>query len=162
EAANRMSCTNNMKQLALGCHNYNDTTGSLPPAVWVNVNNVGWHDENNIGPNWLVMILPYCEQNNLYKQYSTTIQNYQNWALPTGTTGSNDQGWRGMRNQTIKTYLCPSESFKSTLGNRAGGNWARGNYAANDGPGDPNTAKNGGSPTYTTASSSSGAITING
>jgi len=151
EAANRMSCTNNIKQLCLGCHNYNDTTGALPAAVYVNTAAYGWHDENGIGPNWLVMILPYVEQDNLYKQYSQSIQNYQNWALSNGTTGANDQNWRGMRNQVIKTYLCPSESFKNTLGSRAGGNWARGNYAANDGPGDPGSAINGGTPMYAQA-----------
>lgn len=158
EAANRMSCTNNIKQLALGCHNYNDTTGTLPPAVWVGPN-VGWTDETRIGPNWLVMILPYVEQDNLYRQYSTSIQNYMNWVANAAFLPANDQVWRGMRNQNIKTYLCPSESFKSTLGSRAGGNWARGNYAANDGPGDPGTARNGGTPFYTTGA---GGVQLNG
>ncbi len=147
EAANRMSCTNNMKQLGLACHNYNDTYGSLPPAVYVGQQwGIGWTDENNIGPNWLVMILPYMEQGNLYQTYTTSITNYQTWATqPTG--GANDQGWRLMRSQVIKPYQCPSESFRQTLGTRAGGGWARGNYAANTGPGDPGSTANGGTST---------------
>jgi prepilin-type N-terminal cleavage/methylation domain-containing protein/prepilin-type processing-associated H-X9-DG protein len=151
EAANRMSCTNNIKQLGLACHNYNDTNGALPPAVLVG-RGIGWNDENNIGPNWLILILPFVEQDNLYKQVSTSIQNYQTFALST-TGGANDQGWRNnilpsgitLRQTVVKTYQCPSESYKSTLWAQVGGNWARGNYAANSGPGSyPNNA-NGGS-----------------
>jgi prepilin-type N-terminal cleavage/methylation domain-containing protein/prepilin-type processing-associated H-X9-DG protein len=149
EAANRMSCTNNIKQLALGCHNYNDTTGTLPPAVFAGPNVVWNSNDQNIGPNWLVMILPYVEQDNLFRQYSASIQNYINWQQSNGLQGSNDQTWRGMRNQTIKTYLCPSEAFKATMGSGVGGNWARGNYAANAGPLDPSVNSQGTTVYYT-------------
>jgi len=145
EAAARMSCTNNIKQLALGCHNYQSTNSTLPPAVLVG-RGIGWNDENNIGPNWLVLLLPYFEQDNLYKQVATNIQNYQAFSQITGTSGSNDQNWRAIRSTVIKTLVCPSEDKSSVLGNRAGGAWARGNYAANHGPGDYPGNANGGSP----------------
>jgi len=145
EAANRMSCTNNIKQCALGVHNYNDTYGQMPPAVLVAQNHgIGWNDENNIGPNWLVLILPFVEQDNLFRQYNNSIQNYSNYAL-TPASGSNDQGWRGMRNTLIKTYVCPSEPNKQTLGANVGGSWARGNYAANAGPANFGNTANGNS-----------------
>ena len=128
-----------MKQLGLACHNYNDTFGSLPPAVLVG-NGIGWNDAYNVGPNWLVLILPYMEQGNLYQQYANSIQNYQNFSPPNPAgLGVNDQGWRGMRNIVIRNYQCPSEGFKQTQAAQFGGAWARGNYAANAGPGDPGT-----------------------
>ncbi len=127
EAANRMKCSNNLKQLALACHNYNDTIGTLPPAsVFVTGN---WTDENNIGPSWIVLVLPYIEQDNLYKSQSASIQNM--------LTGVNDQSWRNLRGTRINSLICPSDPFSTTLGNRAGGGWARGTYAANMGAGDP-------------------------
>jgi len=148
EAAARMKCSNQLKQLALACHSYHDANGGLPPAYYVNLSAFGWGDENNMGPNWGVLILPYIEQDNLQKTVTASITNYINYAKSGGATGSNDQTWRNIRTTNIPTMMCPSESFGTVQGNRAGGSWARGNYAANMGPGDPNSAANGGSPQY--------------
>src|SRR5262249_44368445 len=63
EAAARMKCTNNLKQLGLAMHNYHDTNNCLPAMM---------------GPSgccwgtWVVLVLPYVEQDNVYKLY-------QNW-----------------------------------------------------------------------------------
>src|SRR5438874_3479042 len=73
EAAARMQCSNNLKQLGLACHGYHDNNGRLPAAVLVGPG-VGWTDENNIGPNWAVLILPYIEQGNLFQQVQPSIQ----------------------------------------------------------------------------------------
>jgi prepilin-type processing-associated H-X9-DG protein len=60
-AANRMKSSNNIKQMALAVHNYNDTNNELPG--------------NSYGPDgkpllsWRVHLLPYLEQDNLYKQF---------------------------------------------------------------------------------------------
>jgi prepilin-type N-terminal cleavage/methylation domain-containing protein len=59
EAARRMQCSNNLKQLGLAYHNYADTFGVLPPATMA----PGSH-----GPTSFVMILPYVEQNPLFSQ----------------------------------------------------------------------------------------------
>jgi len=166
EAAARTQCSNNLKQMGLAFHNYHDTNGTLPPAVLIG-RQIGNTDENNIGPNWAVLILPYIEQDNLFKTVSTSINNYKNFAVPNGTTGSNDQNWRNvdvgltattpLRSQKLKTYLCPSESFADLLGNRSTGNWARGNYAANAGPGDMGTNAYGGSGKFQVAGTSGAA-----
>src|SRR5713226_9592517 len=72
EAANRMSCTNNLKQIGLAAHSYHDVYSKLPPGVlipWARVN-----DDANLqafgpfGPNWAVFLLPYIEEQNLYNQ----------------------------------------------------------------------------------------------
>jgi len=62
EAANRMKCSNNLKQMGLAIHNYNDTNGFLPPAGF-----------NPWGPegSWPYHILTYIEQDNLSKQAQT-------------------------------------------------------------------------------------------
>lgn len=75
EAARRMQCQNNMKQLGLALHNHMDTYGSLPPGC-VNSDTTdnryktgGWqHGQNQIGWHWLAMVLPYVEQPALWEQ----------------------------------------------------------------------------------------------
>jgi len=158
EAAARISCSNNLKQLGIACHAYHDAIGALPPAYYVGPG-IGWNDENNIGPNWAILILPYIEQGNLYQPYTGSIQNYQAWVK--GSGGGNDQNWRNIRGQTVKTYICPTESNANIPGNRAGGNWARGNYAANMGPGDPGASANGGSPNSNYGWPAGGVMCIN-
>src|SRR5438128_2366877 len=75
EAAARTQCINNLKQLALACHSYHDNKKLLPPAYLVG-RGIGWNDENNIGPTWVVLILPYFDQGALYTQYGASILNY--------------------------------------------------------------------------------------
>ena len=57
EAANRMSCTNNLKQLGLAAHNYEGTNGYLPAGF----------DDQLVGG--FVKLLPYLEQDNKYNTY---------------------------------------------------------------------------------------------
>src|SRR5260370_9214599 len=142
EAAARISCTNNLKQIGLGCHMYQDSYKQLPPAVWIaGVQGIGWTDDNNCGPNWAVLILPSIEHAPMYNQVTANIQNYISWAknLP---GGSNDQNWRAIRNNTIPIYICPSDPFSAIQFTRISAPWARGSYAANSGPG--NTIQNTG------------------
>src|SRR4051812_36002603 len=85
EAANRMSCTNNLKQIGLAFHNYHDTYSALPPA------------RVDDGATWAVYILPYIEQDNLHK-----LWDYRKpWPDQSAACIGACKGG-------IKTYLCPT------------------------------------------------------
>jgi prepilin-type N-terminal cleavage/methylation domain-containing protein/prepilin-type processing-associated H-X9-DG protein len=79
EAAQRMQCSNNLKQIALGLHNHHDAVGNLPPATY------NWIDSTFITPYpnnfqdrrcWFHDTLPYVEQGNLYRDFDTFMQGY--------------------------------------------------------------------------------------
>src|SRR5262245_66470935 len=63
EAANRVRCANNLKQLALACHKYHDSEGNLPPG---GSHNPRGDPRFNHGC-WLVTVLPFMVQDNLYR-----------------------------------------------------------------------------------------------
>ena len=60
EAANRMKCSNNLKQIGLAMHNYNDTNGHLP-------GNMRPAATGTVRVRWTTFLLPYFEQDNVYK-----------------------------------------------------------------------------------------------
>jgi len=68
EAAARMQCSNNLKQLALACHNYHDAHHRLPPGGVFNPPSFGTlaQEKYNQG-GWTVYVLPHVEQENLYR-----------------------------------------------------------------------------------------------
>src|SRR6185369_1585351 len=63
EAARRTSCKCFLKQLGLSLHSYHDDYGSFPPAYVTGSDGRPWHS-------WRVLLLPYMDQMDLYKQYS--------------------------------------------------------------------------------------------
>ena len=84
EAARRMSCQNNLRQLGIALHNYHDALGVFPP-----------HQLTSPPRNWLTLLLPYFEQNNAHALYRF------------------DAAWNDPLNQPavntpIKILLCPS------------------------------------------------------
>ena len=64
EAANRMSCSNHLKQVGLAFHNYHDTNSALPTAGSGDSGNPPT-DRRDWG--WTYEILPFIEQDNLYR-----------------------------------------------------------------------------------------------
>ena len=65
EAARRMQCVNQLKQIGLALHNYHEAFGQFPPAV-IGPDNVPRERQFS----WIVAILPFMEQDALYKQLS--------------------------------------------------------------------------------------------
>ena len=94
EAARRMQCVNNIKQLGLAVHNYEQTQGGMPPSAIVIAPAAGtlWTSDFGI----FARILPYIEQGN--------IQSAMNL-----NSGYGDPGNMTATAQTINTFLCPSE-----------------------------------------------------
>jgi len=91
EAARRSQCSNNLKQLSLALHNYENTLGTLPPAGI---------DSNQMS--WVVLLLPYFEQLNLYSQFNF---NKGSWQAFNRTTLV-----QGVR---LKAIICPDLTTKS-------------------------------------------------
>src|SRR5258708_37575556 len=83
EAAARIKCANNLKQLGIACHNYHDTKGTLPPT------RLGYGQAT-----WMVLLMPFIEQDNLFRQ----------WDLNKTYYDQNDVA----RKSTVPIYFCPS------------------------------------------------------
>jgi prepilin-type N-terminal cleavage/methylation domain-containing protein len=95
EAAARMQCQNKVKQLGLALHNHHDTYGRLPPGAQQDVFRVPNTGGFIRGTSWIVFILPYIEQENLFRLY--------NFAL---AHNSPENGAVGMN--VVNTLYCPS------------------------------------------------------
>src|SRR5262245_16387927 len=66
EAANRIKCANHLKQIGLAMQNYNSAFGRFPASRL-----------ENEGPSWAWMILPYLEQDALFKQWKNGTPMFQ-------------------------------------------------------------------------------------
>ncbi len=102
EAARRIQCVNNLKQIALGMHNYNDTHGTLPPGC-----------KGGQWGTWQLFTLPYVEQQNLYNSWNF-MGNTRISAL------ASLYSYQGVGNTTVTTsyiaaYQCPSDGGNTTL-----------------------------------------------
>jgi prepilin-type N-terminal cleavage/methylation domain-containing protein len=131
EAAARTKCSNNLKQVALATHNYQDVNGVLPPLY----QEIGGNSPRG---GIFFFLLPYIEQNAIWNgatvgPWLPGVYDFLAWEpLPTG-------GWQAPAARPIKTYLCPSDStgldtgLWSIWGGIAGehGNWSYSNYGAN-------------------------------
>ncbi len=58
----RVTCSNNLKAIGIGLHNYYDVYHSFPPAITYDSNGTPLHS-------WRVLIIPYLMQNGLYEEY---------------------------------------------------------------------------------------------
>ncbi len=89
DAAARVQCQNNLKQLGLAMHNYHDVNNGLPPGY----NATGSYPATAPGWGWGAYILPFVEQDNLYRQLDLT--------KPVETQPAIQQ--------VLKVFVCPSD-----------------------------------------------------
>jgi prepilin-type N-terminal cleavage/methylation domain-containing protein/prepilin-type processing-associated H-X9-DG protein len=114
EAAARMSCSNNLKQIGLACHNFEGNNSFFPPGInlpiaktsgavfptnfLVKNGAIGQPPFPGQYGSWLMYILPYVEQDNIQKNMNFNVREFGNTNGP-GSIGA----------QIIKIYLCPSD-----------------------------------------------------
>jgi prepilin-type N-terminal cleavage/methylation domain-containing protein/prepilin-type processing-associated H-X9-DG protein len=67
EAANRIKCSNNLKQYGIALHMYHDSNGAFPQGGRIYIKDNNWTNEGDKG-GWQVYVLPYMEQDNLFRQ----------------------------------------------------------------------------------------------
>jgi prepilin-type N-terminal cleavage/methylation domain-containing protein/prepilin-type processing-associated H-X9-DG protein len=111
EAAARMSCTNNLKQMGLALHNYHDTQTSFPYGANDNYRDGSGNCYSSVP--WSVSILPFLEQDNLYKRFGVLDQNINPPSLagtfnnPPCNVNSTDPSVNPGATR-LKVYMCPS------------------------------------------------------
>ena len=139
EAARRLQCGNNLKQLAMALHNYHAAWESFPPSsVWrksgvLDVSAIDQSGGADFYENWAIMILPQVEQQALHDAFDLAVS----------IAGSASASNVAARAVPLSVMLCPSDSYNRQAFNgsgdsstsRYGDGWARGNYAANAGLG---------------------------
>jgi len=114
EAASRMKCQNQLKQLGIAAHNYESANRNLPTGSLGAPPGMQYYDSSGLNYNaafWnyphygvLALLLPYVEQDNLFKQIPQPIPNV-------GQTGANwwtTAAWNASFTR-VKTYECPSD-----------------------------------------------------
>ncbi|MGI9427118.1 MAG: DUF1559 domain-containing protein [Bythopirellula sp.] len=132
EAARRVQCTNNLKQIGLAALNYESANGLLPRSGRVQLDDlafgigsepipyVGANHQRGIQISWAVDLLPYIEQQPLYDAFDL---NRSVFHQPSDA-----------QSQFVSSYLCPSDEaegrFFSEKNLTQGKSFAKGNYAA--------------------------------
>jgi prepilin-type N-terminal cleavage/methylation domain-containing protein len=131
-AAANTQCVNNLKQLSLAAHNYHDANLRFPPAVMIRSGVDATTATQNFGPNWVVLILPYIDQGNLW---TPAVQTSVNTYMSGG-----DSDWRQVASNVLTVMICPFDAANhhfaytgtaSTNGPQSV--WAHGNYGCNAG-----------------------------
>lgn len=105
EAARRTTCANNIRQLALSIHNYESALQTFP------VNQVGPGAATSGGYSsgyysWLVPVLPFIEQENVYDQFDLSMNNGDGNGYKVSASHPNAQAV----SRLIDTFLCPSDT----------------------------------------------------
>src|SRR5262245_39897002 len=149
EAAARMKCSNNLKQLSLGMHNFHDTYGVLP---W------GRSRGDLSSPSWAAILLPFIEQQNTWNRFTDPVINGMMFPMLTRGTRPTFTTHNLIRSQWVGTQImqtqvpvfnCPSrqarvvrEQQPGALGNQTEG--IASDYGVNYGSGTSTAENNNG------------------
>ena len=132
EAARRMSCSNNLKQIGLAIHNYESSHGRIP---------IGWNGFNDpiqgttFRWSYLAGLLPYMEQNNTYQNINLSLTLY-----PPGGGQPPRAEHQAIIATIVPTFLCPSDRSEPITDGSGVIGPAPTNYVANFGSGLNNPA----------------------
>lgn len=111
EAANRIQCSNNLKQLILAAQNYESARGTLPPGLYAQDPGFAFtFNAPHVG--CLTLLLPYLEQNNIYNTLQPTPGPSLLTTMPNGWW--NNSSYFAAAQVRIKTFLCPSDDHPAT------------------------------------------------
>ena len=99
EAANRIKCSNNLKQLGLAAHNFHDVNGHFPPGIGYYPPVGGAFGSHHFH------LLPYVEQDNLYRSALGPVS----FPPPVGTITVYYPGNNNVYSQPVPIFLCPSD-----------------------------------------------------
>ena len=108
EAAARMKCQNNMKQVGLALHGHHDAQGTFPPGQW---NNFYSNDTPWVRGCWIQTTLPHLEQDSLFKIYDAARAGNGDWALLAPN-----------KDTLIPALLCPTDPNSPKTVTRDGNN----------------------------------------
>jgi prepilin-type N-terminal cleavage/methylation domain-containing protein/prepilin-type processing-associated H-X9-DG protein len=110
-AANRMKCSNNLKQMGLAAHNYESTYGYLPPNRGTTGIN-GQYYSNDASPQ--ALILAFVEQANKYAQFNFDYKTWNDRHVQTNAVNSGVN--LAARSQDVPIYMCPSDPSTTQRG----------------------------------------------
>jgi prepilin-type N-terminal cleavage/methylation domain-containing protein len=113
EAARRMQCSNNLKQIGLAIHNFHGAQNGSPPAH-VDESGGSWR-----GGTWCAVILPYLEQNSLYQQFDLGVT----WDVAPNPTAA------ALPGASLPVYRCPTRRTAVVLSDNKPQVGALGDYA---------------------------------
>src|SRR5262249_30187006 len=99
EAARRLQCTSNLKQVGIALHGYHGVFSSFPAGGWIA--SASDPSTSNMNMGWSAAVLPWLEQRALYDSL--------NCSFPYGN-GVNSTGGRVV----LQVYLCPTEPRKTS------------------------------------------------
>ena len=155
EAARRMSCTNNLKNLALACHNYHDTYKKFP-LNYGQGGSWGQGITNGRLSSWMLQVLPFMEQQPLFDawDFRYSVRNDPRQSVAPCTINGNGGGAACLGFQSnvnsppgsnlavacvkIPTFRCPSDTHDGTMRGRSNQHrgdidWGVNNYKGNAG-----------------------------